>query len=117
MSEDLNPTSYLLILSYTPSPPHHLTNDIGQDEVPANDEGTQLAHSDVDVDVCSTRAWYRAPNSAKQTLDITQDREATRKQMVVAGPALTLANSPVRMYTPAPRVLPTPKATRWRVLR
>ena len=65
MSEDLNPTSYLLILSYTPSPPHHLTNDIGQDEVPANDKGTQLAHSDVDVEVCSTRAWYPGPKLSK----------------------------------------------------
>ena len=37
--------------------------------------------------------------------------------MTVAGPALALANSPVRMYTPAPRVLPTPTATRSRVFR
>lgn len=33
------------------------------------------------------------------------------------GPALFLATSPDRTYTPAPRVLPTPRATRSKVVR
>ena len=42
MNED-PPQSHLLILSPTPPrTPHPLTNNLGQDEVPASDEGTEL---------------------------------------------------------------------------
>ena len=66
MSEDLKPTSYFPDLKpHTLPSIHHLTNDIGQYEVPATDEGTQLTPGDIAVEIRSTRAWYLGPKFGK----------------------------------------------------
>lgn len=58
MNED-PPQSRFLILSPTPPPtPHPLINNLGQDEVPASDEGTQLTRGDIIVEIHRTGMWY-----------------------------------------------------------
>lgn len=44
-------------------------------------------------------------------------KAAMKKEIMMLGPAVSLATSPERTYTPAPKVLPTPRATRSRVVR
>ena len=62
MSEDLKPTSYFPDLKpHTLPSIHHLTNDIGQYEVPASDEGTQLTHGDIAVEIYRTRERDQGP--------------------------------------------------------
>ena len=62
MNEDPNPPSYFLDLKpHTLPRPYHLTNDMGQYKVPTNNEGTQLSHGDIAVEIHRTSTWYPGP--------------------------------------------------------